>query len=77
MYWKLIITLFLLLLLVIFTTQNYEVVEIKLLLWSFETSRAIILFSSFLIGIIVGALLTFLHRHRKKGLVHDQTQQGQ
>ncbi|MBU4346448.1 MAG: LapA family protein [Candidatus Omnitrophica bacterium] len=54
MKWKWIFILLLLLLLVIFTTQNYEVVKIQFLLWSFQTSRAIIIFVSLLIGIVIG-----------------------
>jgi uncharacterized integral membrane protein len=50
--WTLI--LILLLLLVIFTAQNYEVVKIQFLFWSFQTSRAIILFATLCIGIIIG-----------------------
>ncbi|MBU2541779.1 MAG: LapA family protein [Candidatus Omnitrophica bacterium] len=54
MNWKLILILILLLVLVIFAAQNYEIVEIKFLLWSFQTSRAIIIFSTLAIGFIVG-----------------------
>lgn len=41
-------------LIVIFTTQNYQVVEIKFLVWSFQTSRAIIVFTALAIGIVIG-----------------------
>ena len=54
MNWKIILTLALLLLLVIFTVQNYEVVEIQLLFWAFQTSRAIIIFGMLFLGIIIG-----------------------
>ena len=52
--WKWFFVLILLLLLVIFTAQNYEVVKIKFLFWSFQTSRAIIIFSALCIGIVIG-----------------------
>ena len=51
---KLMLILILLLLLVIFTAQNYEVVKIQFLFWSFQTSRAIIIFSTLCIGVIIG-----------------------
>ena len=54
MSWKWIPVLILLLLLVIFTTQNYELVKIQFLFWSFKTSRAIIIFVTLFIGIIIG-----------------------
>ena len=43
-----------LLVLVIFTAQNYAVVEVEFLMWSFTTSRAILLFSTLCIGVAIG-----------------------
>ena len=60
MDWKLALILTLLLLLVIFTAQNYEVVEIQFLFFSFRTSRAIIIFCSVLIGIAIGWITTYM-----------------
>lgn len=54
MNWKWILVLMLLLLLVIFAVQNYEIVKIQFLFWSFQTSRAIVIFSTLFIGIIIG-----------------------
>ncbi len=62
MSWKWILILMLLLLLVIFTAQNYEVVEIKFLFWSFKTSRAIVIISTLFIGIIIGWLTSLVKR---------------
>jgi uncharacterized integral membrane protein len=56
MHWKLIILLVLSLLLVIFAVQNYEVVSIQFLFWSFQTSRTIILFGAFIVGVFVGLM---------------------
>jgi uncharacterized integral membrane protein len=56
MHWKLIILLVLSLLLIIFAVQNYEVVSIQFLFWSFQTSRAIVLFGAFVIGVLVGLM---------------------
>jgi uncharacterized integral membrane protein len=60
MHWKLIILLVLSVLLVVFVVQNYEVVSIQFLFWSFQTSRAIILFGSFIIGVLVGLMAAFV-----------------
>ncbi|MFC1804809.1 LapA family protein [Candidatus Omnitrophota bacterium] len=62
MNWKWILVLVLLLFLVIFTTQNYEVVKIKFLFWSFQTSRAIIIFSTLFIGILIGWFTSLIKR---------------
>lgn len=62
MNWKLVFVLALLLLLVVFTAQNYELIEIRFLFWAFKTSRAIIIFASVCVGIIVGWSLSFLKR---------------
>jgi uncharacterized integral membrane protein len=56
MHWKLIILLVVSIVLVIFAVQNYEVVSIQFLFWSFQTSRTIILFGSFIIGVLVGLM---------------------
>jgi len=62
MNWRWVFILILLLLLVIFTAQNYEIVEIKFLLWSFKTSRAIIIFSMLFIGVFMGWLTAFIKK---------------
>lgn len=65
MNWIWVVVLILMLVLVIFTTQNYEVVDIQFLLWSFSTSRAIIIFSTLIVGIIIGWVSSFIwHRER-------------
>jgi len=58
MNWKWVVVLTLLLLLVIFTVQNYEVVKIQFLLWSFQTSRALVIFLALTIGFIIGAIIS-------------------
>ena len=62
MNWKGPVLVLLLLILVIFTVQNYDVVRIQFLFWSFKTSRAIIIFSSLLAGIIIGYIVSFIRR---------------
>lgn len=62
MSWKIVVVLLLLLLSVIFSVQNYALVEIKFLFWSFETSRAIIIFSTLFIGIIIGWIISLIRK---------------
>lgn len=59
---KLVLVLILLFLLVIFTAQNYELIEIRFLFWAFQTSRAIIIFSALVIGVFIGWLLSFIKK---------------
>ena len=54
MTWKWAIITGLLLILVIFSVQNYEIVPINFLFWSFKVSRAIVIFGTLIIGIIIG-----------------------
>jgi putative membrane protein len=56
MHWKLIMLSVVLLVLVIFAVQNYEVVSIQFLFWSFQTSMTIILFGAFIVGVLVGLM---------------------
>jgi uncharacterized integral membrane protein len=43
-------------LLVIFTAQNYEVVELRFLFWKLEMSRAILMFGFLSAGSLIGWL---------------------
>ena len=54
MNWHWALVLILMLFLVIFTVQNYEMVDIRFLFWSFSTSRAIVIFVTLLVGITIG-----------------------
>jgi len=63
--YKLISTLILIGVVVIFVIQNVAVVEIKFLLWSFEMSRSLLYFIIIAIGIVSGWLLNSYHRHKK------------
>lgn len=64
MNWKLILAVILLIFLSIFAMQNYEVVTVKFLIWSFQTSMAIMTFSALLIGIIIGFISCILRRKK-------------
>lgn len=60
MKWMLV--LILLLLLVIFAVQNYEIIRIQFLFWSFQTSRAIVIFSTLVIGITIGLITSYIKK---------------
>ena len=62
MHWKWLLVLVLLVFLVIFTVQNYEIVKIQFLFWSFETSRAIIIFLTLAIGVLIGWITALIGR---------------
>lgn len=57
---KLVTALFLVALLMTFTVQNYEVVQLRLLFWTVEMSRALLLFLVFAIGIGLGWIIRSL-----------------
>ena len=61
---KLSATIGLIALLIIFTLQNVERVQVSFLFWSFEMRRALLLFLIFLIGVTAGWVL---HSVRRKG----------
>ena len=65
MNWRLILAVILLIFLSIFAMQNYEVVTVKFLIWSFQTSIAIMTFSALLIGIIIGFISCLIGRKKK------------
>ncbi len=56
---KNLLSLLLLLVVVIFTAQNYEVVVIRFLGWSLTMSRAVIIFLAFFIGVLIGWLTSW------------------
>ncbi|MDD5155505.1 MAG: DUF1049 domain-containing protein [Candidatus Omnitrophica bacterium] len=57
MTWKWILIVIILLLLIVFTAQNYEILQIKFLAWSFKSSSAITIFVSLAIGFFIGLLM--------------------
>jgi len=66
MKWQWVAILILLSCAIIFTAQNYEVVSIKFLFWSFATSRAIVIFATLFIGILIGWISAYLRRKNKQ-----------
>ena len=61
MLWKPFVFILSLLLLLIFTVQNYKPMEVRFLAWSLESSTALIIFFSLVIGFVLG-LISLLRR---------------
>ncbi len=59
-HFKLILALVLIGLVVLFAVQNYEVVQLRLLFWSIEMSRALLLFLVLATGIGLGWIVRSL-----------------
>jgi uncharacterized integral membrane protein len=66
MSWKWILVVLVLIVLIIFSAQNYEVVTIQFLLWSFKTSGTIVIFITLLIGMVMGGNVSLLMRGKGK-----------
>ena len=62
---KVVFILISLFIVIVFTVQNYEVVSISFLFWSFQTSRAIIIFVTLLIGFIIGISVSVMKKQRE------------
>jgi len=65
MHAKAYVGLALLLLIVVFTLQNAEVVTVNFLLWRLSVSRSLMIFIVLIVGIVVGVVLAGLARRRK------------
>ena len=63
---KLLLGIGLLILVVIFTLQNTQVMTISFLFWTVTLSRALIIFVVLAIGVIVGWILSSLMRPKKQ-----------
>ena len=57
MPWKWILIVSVLVVVIIFTAQNFELVHIKFLAWSFKSSSVITVFISLVIGFLIGLLM--------------------
>lgn len=68
MNYKLIFSLFLVGLLIIFIVQNVAVMEIRFLFWKLSMSRSIMIFFVLVAGIIIGWML---RRHFENGKSDD------
>lgn len=63
---KLILSIILAGLAVVFIVQNVDVVDIRFLIWTLSMSRALLMFFLLAIGIIIGWLLHSYLLHQKK-----------
>ena len=61
---KLVLTIVLLILVVVIIIQNTDPVNLKLLFWGFEASLIILLVLIFLIGLIIGYILSKIVKSR-------------
>lgn len=62
---KLVVGIALIALVVVFTLQNTQTVEITLLLWTVSMSRAVMIFLVFLLGLVSGWILhSYIKRRR-------------
>lgn len=52
--------------LALFSFQNMALVEVKVLFWTFETSRFFVIAASFLIGVAIGWIVKSLQRARRR-----------
>lgn len=57
MGWKWIVIVAVLIILIVFTVQNYQLVQIRFLTWSFKSSSAVTIFISLIIGFLIGLLM--------------------
>ena len=62
MSWKIILILALALIVTIFIFQNHETTKVNFLLWSIESSKAIVLFLTLMVGIFMGGIISFVVR---------------
>lgn len=73
---RLTLIMALLLFVVLFTLQNTDVVNIQFFIWSFELSRALMIFLVFTVGILIGLFLGSYQRHKENRTMpppyHDQ-----
>ena len=55
--WKIISVMTLIGMVVLFTVQNYKVVELQFIFWKLAMSRALLVFTVLAVGIAIGWLL--------------------
>ena len=68
MNYRLIASLVIICIIIIFILQNTAVVEINLLFWTIRMSRALLMFILLAVGVIAGWLLNSYFMHRRKNL---------
>ncbi|MBU0682019.1 MAG: LapA family protein [Proteobacteria bacterium] len=68
---KITLLMVILILVVVFTLQNTEQVDIKFLLWHLSLSRALMLFLVFTVGMLTGFVLNMLKTEGKNDTEPD------
>ena len=63
---KMALILILLGLVVLFTLQNTQIVEVRLLFWKIAMSRVLMIFVLLLVGAILGWVGSSVYRHRSR-----------
>jgi uncharacterized integral membrane protein len=53
-------------LLVVFSVQNADNTNLKIFIWSFEVSKAVLIIATFLAGLVTGAIYAFLSKKGKE-----------
>ncbi len=71
MHFKLVLSLILTSIIILFVIQNVEVVEISFLFWSLAMSRALLLFFVLAAGIIIGWLMHSFLNHQRQSSDED------
>jgi len=66
MKFKIIVSVVLAVLALVFIFQNFMVIDIRLLFWKLSISRSLLMFLFFLIGLILGWLLHSYSIHNRK-----------
>ena len=72
MYFKLILSLILAALAVLFVVQNVTVVEVRFLLWGLHMTLSLLMFLLFGCGVIVGSLLHSYWVYRRKASIASE-----
>ena len=63
---RLIVSLVLVAIMVIFTLQNTQVVEVRLLFWKLSMSRVLLIFLLLAVGAVLGWMASGAYRHRMR-----------
>ncbi|MEW6594298.1 MAG: LapA family protein [Thermodesulfobacteriota bacterium] len=66
MRFRLVLVVVLLLAVVLFTLQNTEMVTVRFFLWSYDISRALLIFLVFAMGVLLGLCAGSFPRRREK-----------
>lgn len=74
MKFKTIIVLLFIGLIVIFSLQNAEVIDVKFFLWKISMSRVLIILGSFAIGVLVGILLSMKRKLYSKEVSQEESE---